>query len=200
MVGELIVDIKVYLIVLGLVTYFPTTSKAQTVTYNYAKGVNFAEFKTYEWVNIEGAGATDPVLDKNIRALIDTQLRNKGLTKSHDWAHLLIAYQASIGRECEITAYEGFSRHGPGWSYSNYYGYSFGPIFVSPSLLSTETGSTIQIGNLVLDLYDSVYRDLVWRARTSQAISFSADPNKRQQRLNKAVAKLFKVYPRNPKE
>ena len=194
------VNIKACLLVSILAACFPTASRTQTVTYNYAKGVNFVEFKTYDWVNIEGAVAADPVLDRDIRAVIDAQLSIKGLAKSHERAQLLIAYQASISREEDIRAYEGYLRYGPGWSYSAYYGYSYGPIFISPSLLSTETGSTIQIGHLVLDMYDSAYRDLVWRGRVSQAISFGEDPNKRQQNLNKAVAKLFKVYPRKPKK
>jgi len=194
------VNIKACLLVSILAACSPTASRTQTVTYNYAKGVNFVEFKTYDWMNIGGAVATDPALDKDIRAVIDAQLSIKGLAKSHEGAQLLVAYQASISREEDIRSYEGYLRYGPGWSYSAHYGYSYGRIFISPSLLSTETGSTIQIGHLVLDMYDSAYRDLVWRGRVSQAISFSEDPNKRQQNLNKAVAKLFKVYPRKPKE
>jgi hypothetical protein len=194
------VETKACLLVLILAVCFPTASNAQTVTYNYAQGVNFAEFKMYDWVNIAGVGPQDPVLEGNLRAAIDAELRNKGLVKSHERAQLLVACQVSIGRVEQITMYEGYWNYGPGWSHSDYYGYSRGPIFVSPALLSTETGSTIQIGHLVLDMYDSAYRDLVWRGRVSPAISFGGEPNKREQRLNNAVAKLFKAYPRRPKE
>jgi hypothetical protein len=193
-------EIKIWLLLLIAPVFFPTVSNAQTVTYNYAQGVNFTEFKTYEWVNIGRTEATDPVLDNYIRAAIDAQLGSAGLAKSHDGARLLLFYQASIAREEQIMIYEGYSTYGPGWSHSSSYGYSRGPVFVSPFLLSTETGSTIQIGDLVLDMYDSSYRDLVWRGRVSQAISFNGDLNKRQQRLNKAVAKLIKAYPRKPRE
>jgi uncharacterized protein DUF4136 len=193
-------DIRACFFALIIAASFPTPSKSQTVTYNYAQSVNFAVFKTYQWVSIGGVSAADPVLERNIQAAIDTQLGSIGLVKTHEVPQLLIAYQVSIDREGQITLYQRYSSYGPGWSEGYGYGYSHGYTFDCPYSLSTETGSTIQIGHLILDIYDSAYQDLVWRGRVSQAISFSEDPNKRQQRLNKAVAKLIKAYPRKPKE
>src|SRR5258706_11701455 len=104
-VGGMKVNIKACLLVSILAACFPTASRTQTVTYNYAKGVNFVEFKTYDWVNIGDAGATDPALDTDIRAVIDAQLSIKGLAKSHEGAQIIIAYQACISRDEDIRAY-----------------------------------------------------------------------------------------------
>jgi hypothetical protein len=185
---------------------FPTNLKAQTVTYNYAQQVNFTEFKTYQWVNIGGVTATDPVLDRDIRAAIDAQLQNRAIMKRADGAQLLVAYQVSTDREKEIAWYEGDWYYGPGWTFDMDYDYTHGFTFVCPSSLScsyafsTHTGSAIPFGHLVFDRYDSAYHDLVWRGRVSKAISFSGDSDKARQQLNKAVAKLIKAYPRAPRD
>jgi len=178
----------------------PWSANAQSVTYNYADRVNFGEFKTYQWVNIEGAFATDPALDTEIRAAIDAQLSVRGFSKSADRTQLLIAYQVSQAREIDITMLENEWQYGPGWSYAPWYGYSRGLIVDDPSTRSTENGMRIQFGHLVLDVYDSHYRDLVWRGRVTKAISFGRDSEKRQRQLNKAAAKLIQVLPREPKE
>ena len=63
--------------------------------------------------------------------------------------------------------------------------------------MSTTTGqtSTIYIGQLALDMYDSAKHDLVWRGVASKTIDPKAKPEKQEKNLNKAVAKLLKKYP-----
>jgi len=63
--------------------------------------------------------------------------------------------------------------------------------------MSTTTGSTstIYVGQLVLDMYDSVNRDLVWRGVASKTLDAKAKPDKQQKNLAKAVKKLLKNYP-----
>ncbi len=79
----------------------PLIAMAQTASYNYAEGVDFTHYETYEWVNIAGAGATDQALDRAIKHAIDSQLAAKGLVKSKG-AQLCVAYQLSFPREKEI--------------------------------------------------------------------------------------------------
>ena len=63
--------------------------------------------------------------------------------------------------------------------------------------MSTTTGSTstIYIGQLALDMYDSTNRDLVWRGVASKTIDPKAKPEKQQKNLAKAIKKLLKNYP-----
>jgi Domain of unknown function (DUF4136) len=189
---------KWYRLALFVVVCFPRTAMAQTVSYNYAGGVNFAELKTYRWVDMEGAAAADPSLDRSIHEAIEVQLGRKGLTKSGDRAQVLILYQTSVGREKTIRIYssEGFPwAYGPGWILDQSYGYSHGYNFVGVPPMSTATDEVIPIGNLVFDMYDSVHKDLIWRAEVSNALNFVADTDKRWKQLNKAIASLFGPYP-----
>jgi hypothetical protein len=172
---------------------FPVMAMGQTAIYNYAGGVNFAEYKTYKWVNIEGAAATDQALDQGIKQAIDAQLAAKGLVKSQEGAQLYVGYQISFRREKQIAQYRwgGSGGYGPGWRY----GYNFGYDYGDPAM-STATSSTIQLGNLVLDIYDSGYKDLVWRGSVSNAFG----PDQKKYNLDKATATLLKNYPPKSKK
>jgi hypothetical protein len=185
--------VKFLLFVFFATVCLPIIAIAQTAIYNYARGVNFAEYKTYKWVDIEGSAATDQALDKHIKQAIDAQLAAKGLTKSQEEAQLYVAYQVSCPREKQIGQYRrgGSGAYGPGWRY----GYSFGYNYGEPAM-STATSSTIQLGNLVLDIYDASHKDLVWRGNVSNATS----PDQKKYNLDKAVATLLKNYPPKAKK
>ena len=152
----------------------------------------FAHYKTYEWVNIAGATVNDQAFDADIKRAIDAQLSAKGFTKTDQGAQLYLAYQVSYPREKQISQYirGGYGAYGPGWDSFSVYG-----AFYSGPEMSLATKSTIELGNLVLDIYDSAFKDLVWRGNVSQAISVG----KRKYNLGKAVAKLLKNYPPNAK-
>jgi hypothetical protein len=61
--------------------------------------------------------------------------------------------------------------------------------------MTTSTTSTINIGMLVLDMYDAPGKQLVWRGKATKTIDANAKPEKRQKNLAKAMEKLLKNYP-----
>jgi len=63
------------------------------------------------------------------------------------------------------------------------------------STMTTGSTTTIYTGQLVIDMYDSAKKDLVWRGTVSKTIDPKASPEKQQKNLTKAVAKLLKNYP-----
>ncbi|SRR6266436_5877642 len=166
----------------------PGLATAQNATYNYARGVDFSFYRTYQWVDIEGAAAPDRVLDGQIRQAIDAQLAAKGFTKSTQGAQLYLAYQMSFRREKQIGQYirGGAGGHGPGWDYGCIYGAIY-----SGAAMSVEPNSTIQFGNLVLDIYDSAFKELLWRGNVSK----TTNPEQKGYNLNKGVAKLLRNFP-----
>jgi hypothetical protein len=184
--------IKLFLFTCCITACLPVVATAQSVSYNYAQGVDFSLYKTYEWVDIEGVSAGDQALDAQIKQAIDAQLAAKGLTKSTQGAQLYVAYQVSFPREKQIAQYirGGYGGRGPGWEYGSVYGdlYSSAPRPI-------ENKSIIPFGNLVLDVYDSAFKELLWRGNVSK--SFTADPKKHT--LDKAAAKLLKNFPPRPK-
>jgi hypothetical protein len=180
--------LKFLLFIFFVAVYSPVIAVAQNASYNYARGVDLSQYKTYQWVDIAGAGVSDSFLDSEIKQAIDAQLTAKGLTKSNQGAQLYVAYQVSFPWEKQIEQYMrgGYGGYGPGWGYGCLYGATYG----GPAM-SLQTNSTIQFGNLVLDIYDSAFKLLMWRGNVSKA--FRPDLNKHN--LEKAVAKLLKSYP-----
>jgi len=165
------------------------TAWAQDVRYNFDKDTDFSKFKTYKWVELKDATKVNDLMDKDIKQSIDNELATKGLTKvDGDDANLYVGYQGGIGTEKQYTSYNSGWGYGPGWYGGGWYG---GP----SSSMTTGSTSTIYIGQLAVDMYDSANKDLVWRGVASKTIDPKAKPDKQQKNLAKAMKKLFKNYP-----
>ena len=93
-------------IVLALALLACAVTVGQDVTTNAMPGTDFAKYKTYKWVAIEGATQPNQIVDAQIKQSIDTQLAAKGLTKAdNDKADLFVGYQVSIDQEKQWNAY-----------------------------------------------------------------------------------------------
>jgi Domain of unknown function (DUF4136) len=151
---------------------------AQDIKTNYVPGTDFSKYKTYKWVNIAGAEQPDQIVQEQIKQAVDAALSAKGLTKvDTDNADMYVAYQLSITQQHEWNAYS--TGGGPRWGVRT----------------GTVTSSTIQIGTLGLDFYDPSPKLLIWRGQATKTLNPSKDPNKNQDRLNKAMTKLLKDFP-----
>jgi len=169
-------------ILAGVILFTCGAAVAQDVSYNYAQGTDFSKFKTYKWVNIPGAQAPNQLLDQQIKQSIDSQLAAKGFTKTNaDTADLYVGYQVSISQQTQWNAYG----MGMGWRMGGG--------------MATATSSTIQIGTLGFDVYDQAGKQLIWRGSATKTLNPPKDPEKKQRNLDKAVAKLLKDFPPQPK-
>jgi len=150
---------------------------AQDVKYNSMPGTDFSKFHTYKWVAIEGASHPNQIVDAEIKQSVDSQLASKGLTKTDsDKADLYVGYQIAVDQEKQWNAY------GMGG------GIRWGG-------MATATSSSINIGTLVVDMYDPATKQLVWTGTATKTMDPSSNQEKNQKNLNKAMAKLLKNYP-----
>jgi hypothetical protein len=160
---------------------------AQDVRYNFASSQDFSKYKTYKWVLFKGADQLNQLADQQLKAAVDAELLQKGLTRTEgDNADLYIGYQVALSQEKQFTSYDTGWGYGPGWG-RGWYGGGGG--------ISTTTSTTIPIGQLDLDMYDPAAKQLVWRGTASKTLDPKAKPEKRQKNLQKGVAKLLKNYP-----
>jgi hypothetical protein len=146
---------------------------AQEVRFDYDRAANFSAYRTYQWAN-KGAGRANQLMDQNIQRAIDAQLVLKRLQRVESGGDLVISYQAALDQEKQ---FDGFGA-GPRWRGA-----------------TRVTSSTIDIGKLVVDLFDPAKKQLVWRGAASKTLNIKRDPDKNYQNLQKAMAKLFKSYP-----
>jgi hypothetical protein len=105
----------------------------------------------------------------------------KGFTKTDsDKADLLVAYQVAVDQQKQWNAY------GMGG------GIRWGG-------MATATSSTINVGTLVLDMYDPATKELVWKGSATKTLDPSKDQEKNQKNLDKAMQELLKDFPPKPK-
>ena len=61
--------------------------------------------------------------------------------------------------------------------------------------MGSATQSTINVGSLVLDMYDPTTKQLVWTGSATKTIDPRSNQEKNQKNLNNAMQKLLKYYP-----
>ena len=81
-------------------------ASAQKVKYNFLQGTDFSKYRTYKWVRIEGAQYPNQLLDGQIMQSIDSQLRQKGLSRMDTGnPDLVVVYQVALNQEKEWSSY-----------------------------------------------------------------------------------------------
>src|SRR5262252_4203874 len=73
------------------------SAAAQDIKYNFMPGTDFTKYKTYRWARVPNVQYPDQIIDTQITQAIDTQLSQKGLTKSTgEDSDLVVTYQAAV--------------------------------------------------------------------------------------------------------
>ena len=152
---------------------FGATAFAQEVHFNYDRSANFTAYRAFQWIDSK-SGASNQLMDQNIKRAVEEQLALKGLHRVETGGDLHIAYQVGIQQEKQFD------------------GWGSGPRWYGTTRVST---STIDIGKLVINIYDPAKKQLVWRGDAEKTLDIKKDPDKNYRNLQKAIAKLFKNYP-----
>jgi len=156
-----------------------TTALAQSVSYDFDRSANFAQFRTYSWTR--GTELADPLHHTRVVRSIEGQLATKGLVKVESGANpdVLVAYHTSFDKNLQINAF------GTGWAGPRFGGLRSG----------TATAQEILVGTLVIDIINAKTNALAWRAMVTNDINPSAKPEQRDKNIAKATQKMFKNYP-----
>jgi len=180
-------------VILPFLVFMLTCAYGQDVHYNYDRSANFSAYKTYQWVDIPGPNGAvpDQLIDRDIKRAVDEQLAQKGLTRVEKDADLKVGYHAVIREEKGINLSAFGTGGGPwGGGWGGFGGFNSGTV--------TGQTSTIPVGMLLVDLYDSAKKQLIWRGDATKTIDLKKDPDKNYRNLQKAMTKLFKNYPPQP--
>jgi hypothetical protein len=154
----------------------------QSVNVNFDSHADFNQFKTYKWVTMKDALQLDELTADQLIATVDVELAKKGLTKSKtDKADLWVGYQIARPGQKQLSHFN--------------IGASYGSAAGANSATAGATTTTVHTGQLVLDMYESVKQQLVWRGVVSEAIDADANPAKKQKHMDKAIEKLLKEFP-----
>jgi len=151
---------------------------------DFAPGTSFAGYRTWDWMPTSGGAghgtADSPMVDQRIRSAVEAALRDKGYQQvTTGEPDLRVGYNLVLDNRTDYQTIN--DSWGAGWRY--------GPT------VSQTTARHYTVGTLVLDMFDAEAHQLLWRGYAEGEILPTATPQQRQERANKAVAKILKQFP-----
>jgi hypothetical protein len=175
---EALMKIRLALFSVFAVGLFTASTFAQQIKTDYDRNVNFGQYKTYSWGQIH---TENPLWVDRIKASVNSALAAKGWTEVDSGGSIsIMAMEINETHHTLNTYYDSF---GGGWRWGR--GGGFGD--------ATTTEETYRVGTLVIDLFDTNAKTLIWRGSATDVLSNKSDKNIKN--LNKRVAKLFSDFP-----
>jgi Domain of unknown function (DUF4136) len=167
-------------VLIGMLFLFVANSPAQQVKTDYDRGANFAQYKTYSWEHVK---TKDPLDVDRIKSAVNAALASKGWTQVDSGGDVsIVAIEMTRNQQTLNTFYDGL---GGGWGWRRFGGGGFGE--------ATTTTETYKVGTVVVDLFDTKTKQLIWRGASSDTLSNNSDKNIKN--LDKGVEKMFKNFP-----
>ena len=172
---------KAVFVLMGvMMLLFADKLSAQQVKTDYDRSASFGQYKTYSWEQVKTKDALDV---GRIKAAVNAALAAKGWTQVDSGGDVsIIAVEMTQDKQTLNTFYDGF---GGGWGWRRFGGGGFGD--------ATTTTETYKVGTLVVDLFDTKAKQLIWRGSSSDTLSNNSDKNIKN--LDKGVEKMFKHFP-----
>ena len=154
-----------------------------STTTDYDPQVDFSGFSTYDWVDSEQSGV-DNITSSRIRQSVDGAMAAKGFSQSSSNPDLAISYQVSSAERRSFNTVNAGWGGGYGWG-----GWGMG------MGTSTTTENVWQEGSLILGIFDTSSKNLVWTGTATTDIDGSRSPQDRQELIDSAVAKMMADFP-----
>src|SRR5438132_1921856 len=171
--NKMLVSIATFFVFVG-------ASFAEQVKTDYDHSANFGQYKTYSWEKVQ---TKDPLMVDRIKDAVNAALAARGWTQVDSGGDVsVVAMEITRNQQTLNTFYNGF---GGGWGWRRFGGGGFGE--------ATTTTETYKVGTLVVDLFDTKTKKLLWRGTSSDTLSNNSDKNIKN--LDKGVEKLFKQFP-----
>jgi hypothetical protein len=159
------------------------------VNTDYDRNADFIRYKTYSWGKVQTQNA---LWGDRIKAAVESALAEKGWTEVESGGDVsIMAMEMNQDHRTLTTYYDNFGGAGWGWRGC---GGGFGDGFGT----ATTTEDTYTVGTLVVDLFDTNTKKLIWRGSASDTLSDKSDKNIKK--LNSDVQKMFDRFPPEEKK
>ena len=171
---------KAVFVLMGVILLFAGKLSAGQVKTDYDRNAHFGQYKTYSWEKVK---TQNPLDADRIKSAVNASLGAKGWTMVDSGGDIsVVAMEITKNQQTLNTFYDGF---GGGWGWRRFGGGGFGE--------ATTTTETYKVGTLVVDLFDTKTKELVWRGNASDTLSNNSDKNIKN--MDKDVEKMFKQFP-----
>ena len=147
---------------------------SRDVKTDYDHHANFSEYKTYSWAKVE---TSNPLWDDRVKEAVDKELAKKGWTQVPSGGDVsIVAVSTTREKPTLRTFYDGFD----GWMWG---GFADATTYVE----------NYEVGTLVIDMFDTRTKKLIWRGSASNVLSSKPDKNIKE--LDKSVEEMFEHFP-----
>jgi len=150
---------------------------------DYQREAAFGDLRTFAWRETPPQGPVDPRVDntllgQRVRAAVDRELGAKAYRQASagEQPDFLVGYHAVLQPKVDVRTIGGW------------YGYA------GPRMTGTYEYEYDE-GTLLLDVIDPRTKDLLWRGSATAAVYPSDSPEKRERRIDEAVAKILAEFP-----
>jgi hypothetical protein len=163
-----------FLLFTAVLLSLTTAAFCREIKTDYDHHVNFSQYRTYSWAKVE---TPNPLWVDRIKESVDRQLQKKGWNQvPSDGDVTIMAIGTTRERPTLRTFYDAF----PGWRWGG-----FGE--------STTWVSNYEVGTLVIDMFDTRSKKLIWRGSASDTLP--DNPDKALKDLEKSTEKMFERFP-----
>lgn len=178
---------QLWLIPLLSLTYCSTLSLADSTKSDYDRSADFANIHTYSWGNVK---TENPLYVDRVKNAVNRELQAKGWNLVPNGGDTTIFAMGEVRNEKQMeTTYNSINPGwGAGWGWG---GWGWGPGGGFGTARTTSYNRPV--ANLVIDIFATSKKNLLWRGVIERDIDKNADKNIKA--LDKNVAKLFKKFP-----
>jgi Domain of unknown function (DUF4136) len=168
-----------------LILVAAATASAQKVKVRATQGVDLAKYKTYAWDN--GSGAANPMIGQLVVDAVNQELASKGLTLVSSDPEITVSF---ITGSDSMLQTAGISNRAM----------ASGPSTTGLPSVSQSWGVTK--GTLLVNIADARTKDALWAATATALLEHNPsgdmvkDARRADKNIKKAVAKMFKQYPK----
>ena len=167
---------------------FSALASADSVKVDYNHHKDFASYHTYTWNTIH---VSDQFNADRIRHAVDKLLKKDGWKEVASGGQVTIMATDNIHSEQEAeTYYTGMGGGwGGGWGWGGWGWGSMGGIDDE----ATTTTTNVRLAHVVIDMFDSSSKDLLWRGVSRGELTSKSNVNRK--RLYEDIDHMFKNFP-----
>ncbi len=160
---------------------------ADNVKTDFDHHVDFSQYHTYSWGKIDVSDQFDA---QRIQRAVDKELQTKGWQEVPNGGQVTLVVKDRVQNQQQLeTFYDGLGGGwGVGWRWG---GWGWGPGGGFGE--TTTTVNNVPEGRMVVDMFDTQSKQLLWRGISQGEISNNPDKNRKM--IYEDIGKMFSKFP-----
>src|SRR5258706_3818250 len=176
---------------------FAFTSCAVSTHIETAAGVNFSNYKTFGWANVNGEkkedAADNDIVDNNIKNSITAQLENKGWTEATQNPDVILDYNVMVEKKVNRVS-EPVYGYPYSHDYYNGWRHRSGYMYYPSDLIGYHTYNVpFKQGTLTVNMVDTKTNKLIWQGSAQGDVSNKTVTTGEMQTDVSSIFKKFKL-------